>query len=76
MNISNDQLQSIVQDVVKRVISQESSLAPSNENISRDKGDRGVFHDMNDAISAAHEAFSFPMPVTTIITPPVPNFPV
>lgn len=57
MNISDDQLQSIINSVVKRVISQELPAVRSESSIPHDQGDWGVFHDMNDAILAAHEAF-------------------
>jgi acyl-CoA reductase-like NAD-dependent aldehyde dehydrogenase len=41
--------------VVQRVITEESSIAITEKNGCR--GNQGVFDDMNDAISAAHEAF-------------------
>ena len=55
MNISDDQLQAIVQQVVKRVM--DDSPGPATHTPANPQGDWGVFHDMNDAISAAERAF-------------------
>lgn len=55
MNITETELQAIVQQVVKNVISQETGNVTSRAAISA--GDWGVFTDMNDAIEAAHQAF-------------------
>ncbi len=55
MNISDDQLQSIVQQVVNRVM--DDSIGPATFTPANPQGDWGVFHDMNDAISAAEKAF-------------------
>lgn len=55
MNITETELQAIVQQVVKNVISQETGNSISSPSIQA--GNNGVFTDMNDAINAAHEAF-------------------
>ena len=55
MDISNEQIQSIVQSVIKNVI--ETDKAPNIREIKKTKGDWGVFTDMNDAVGAAHQAF-------------------
>ncbi len=55
MNISEDQLKDLVQNIVRQVVAQnQSETHPSGHT---DKGDWGVFDEMNDAIEAAHEAF-------------------
>lgn len=55
MDISNDQIQAIVQRVVENVI--EQSSVSKQASITEPKGNWGVFDDMNDAIEAAHLAF-------------------
>jgi|YelNatPaOPRAMG01_1025707.scaffolds.fasta_scaffold02762_8 acyl-CoA reductase-like NAD-dependent aldehyde dehydrogenase len=55
VNINEDQLKSLVQNIVRQVIDQ--SKIDSTSNLASDKGDWGVFDDMNDAIEAAYEAF-------------------
>lgn len=55
VNISDDQLQIIVQQVVKRIMDGESVTIPSSASNAR--GDWGVFDDMSDAIVAAQQAF-------------------
>lgn len=55
MDISNDQIQAIVQRVVENVIEQNS--VSKQASITEPKGNWGVFDDMNDAIEAAHLAF-------------------
>ncbi len=56
MNITNDQVQVIVQKVVKNVL--EGKEGTQTKQVSAKKGDWGVFLDMNDAVEAAHQAFS------------------
>lgn len=53
MNISNDEIQAIVNNVVKNVMIQDKPATPKTQST----GNWGVFEDMNDAIEAAHEAF-------------------
>ncbi|MHB9012085.1 MAG: aldehyde dehydrogenase [Ignavibacteriaceae bacterium] len=55
MNIREDQLKDLIQNIVRQVVAgaEASSIAKS----SSDKGEWGVFDDMNDAVEAAHEAF-------------------
>ena len=55
MNISEDQLKDLVQNIVRQVITQ--NRIDTNSTGSTDKGDWGVFDDMNDAVEAAFEAF-------------------
>ncbi len=55
MNISEDQLKEIVHNIVRQVVNQSDNISSSKN--STDKGDWGVFDDMNDAVEAAHEAF-------------------
>jgi aldehyde dehydrogenase len=55
VNINNDQLEDLVQKVVRQIINQTGSAAAVPG--SSDKGDWGVFDDMNDAVDAAYEAF-------------------
>ena len=55
MNISNEDIQNIVQRVVKNVAQQQQGAKPQQHN--GPKGDWGVFEDMNDAVEAAHRAF-------------------
>lgn len=55
VDINEAQLKDLVENVVRQVVSQ-SDVAVANTN-STNKGDWGVFDDMNDAIEAAHEAF-------------------
>ncbi len=55
MDINEDQLKDLVESVVRRVIAQTSENA--FQAASSDKGDWGVFDDMNDAVEAAYEAF-------------------
>ncbi|MHB9012281.1 MAG: aldehyde dehydrogenase [Ignavibacteriaceae bacterium] len=55
MNINEDQLKDLVQNIVRQVIAQNQISTNSSGQV--DKGDWGVFDDMNDAIEAAHEAF-------------------
>jgi len=54
-NLTNEQIQAIVQRVVRRVLEQQgvSDNSPTRQN----RGEWGVFEDINDAIEAAHEAF-------------------
>jgi len=54
VNISNDEIQSIVNSVVKNVMGQKTPVARSQPS----KGDWGVFDSMHDAIEAAHAAFT------------------
>lgn len=54
MNIDETQLQSLIQSIVRNVMKETVSPLSS---ASPDKGDWGVFDDMNDAVEAAHEAF-------------------
>ena len=56
MNISDDQLQHIVQQVVKRVMNDETKQPATPS--THPSGDWGVFDDMNDAIAAAEHAFN------------------
>ncbi len=55
VDISEVQLKDLVESVVRKVVSQtiDTGQAP----IAYNKGDWGVFDDMNDAVEAAHEAF-------------------
>lgn len=55
MNISEDQLKDLVQNIVRQVINQNGNSSASI--VTENKGDWGVFDDMNDAVEAAHEAF-------------------
>jgi len=55
VDITNYQIQAIVQNVVRNVLEGEGGI--QTEHVSLKKGDWGVFEDMNDAIEAAHEAF-------------------
>ncbi len=55
VNINNDQLEDLVQKVVRQIIAQTES--PETAQGTSNKGDWGVFDDMNDAIDAAYEAF-------------------
>lgn len=55
MNISEDQLKDLVQNIVRQVTTQNG--IDTNSTGSTDKGDWGVFDDMNDAVEAAYEAF-------------------
>jgi len=52
LNLSKQEIESIVQHVVKNVNMHIESQKPKST-----KGDLGVFEDMNDAVSATHEAF-------------------
>jgi acyl-CoA reductase-like NAD-dependent aldehyde dehydrogenase len=55
VEISEQQLQDLIQSVVRQVMAAQggssAAVAPAAE------GDWGVFHDMNDAVEAAHRAF-------------------
>jgi acyl-CoA reductase-like NAD-dependent aldehyde dehydrogenase len=55
VNITSDEIQTIVQQVVKNVMKQE--VLPTVKKAGKANGDWGVFDDMNDAVQAAHEAF-------------------
>ncbi|MGA9291647.1 MAG: hypothetical protein WBV81_03600, partial [Ignavibacteriaceae bacterium] len=55
MNINEAQVEDLVQNIVRKVIAQTTGLNPSK--VENEKGDWGVFDDMNDAVEAAHEAF-------------------
>ena len=55
MNINEDQLKELIQNIVRQVVAQTENV--SNSMSSSDKGDWGVFDDMNDAVEAAYEAF-------------------
>ena len=55
MNINEAQVEDLVQNIVKKVIAQTAGLNTSK--VTADKGDWGVFKDMNDAVEAAYEAF-------------------
>jgi acyl-CoA reductase-like NAD-dependent aldehyde dehydrogenase len=55
VNINNDQLEVLVQKVVRQILTQSDSTG--NASGAGDKGDWGVFDDMNDAVEAAYEAF-------------------
>jgi acyl-CoA reductase-like NAD-dependent aldehyde dehydrogenase len=55
VNINNDQLEELVHKVVRQIITQTESSGTSS--VNSDKGDWGVFDDMNDAVEAAYEAF-------------------
>jgi aldehyde dehydrogenase len=52
--MNDAQLKELVEQVVRQVVGQLESPAPSG---SSGKGNWGVFDDMNDAVEAAHEAF-------------------
>jgi acyl-CoA reductase-like NAD-dependent aldehyde dehydrogenase len=54
VNINDAQLKELVEQVVRQVVQQLDSPAPSPKT---GKGDWGVFDDMNDAVAAAYEAF-------------------
>ena len=55
MDINENQLKDLVESIVRQVVAQtESNSSPS---VSSEKGDWGVFDNMNDAVEAAHEAF-------------------
>lgn len=55
VDISEVQLKDLVENVVRQVVSQTTPAMQSS--FVEDKGDWGVFDDMNDAIEAAHKAF-------------------
>ncbi len=55
MNITNDQIQEIVQKVLQNVL--EPGTGSNRSCPAGKRGDRGVFNYMNDAVEAAHEAF-------------------
>ncbi len=54
-DISETQLNDIVENVVRQVVSQTTNS--ENSIIESGKGDNGVFEDMNDAVEAAYVAF-------------------
>lgn len=54
VEITDIQLKELVEKVVRQVVSATGSSAQVRVH---DKGDLGVFDDMNDAVEAAHEAF-------------------
>jgi aldehyde dehydrogenase len=54
-NVSNEQIETIVQRVIKNVL--DKNDVPGSVNTNKPKGDWGVFFDMNDAVEAAHTAF-------------------
>lgn len=55
MNLSEDQLQDLVRSIVSQVLAQKGTAG--NPIASANKGDWGVFDNMNDAVDAAYEAF-------------------
>ena len=55
MNISEAQVEDLVQNIVRKVVAQNVGLNSSAG--SAGKGDWGVFDDMNDAVEAAFNAF-------------------
>lgn len=55
MNISEDQLKELVGTIIRQVIT-KNKIVPGSA-VKSDKGDWGVFDDMNDAVDAAYEAF-------------------
>ncbi len=55
MNISEDQIQAIVQNVIQNIVSDRSPSAVSES--STQTGEWGVFADMNEAVESAHAAF-------------------
>ena len=55
MEINESQLKELIESVVRQVVAQTDSNEEPSE--SEDKGDWGVFDDMNDAVEAAHVAF-------------------
>ena len=55
MNISEDQIQAIVQNVIKNVVSDYKFSDISKS--STGQGEWGVYSDMNEAVESAHEAF-------------------
>ena len=57
MNINDAELKELVQSIVTSVLSQTAGTASSPAPAPAQKGDWGVFTDMNDAVEAAHEAF-------------------
>lgn len=55
VNINEDQLKELIKNIVRQVVAQTENVSTSMS--LSDKGDWGVFENMNDAIEAAHEAF-------------------
>jgi aldehyde dehydrogenase len=55
VDISDIQLEELVESVVRQVLSQNTNSV--QRSVPASKGDWGVFDDMNDAVEAAHEAF-------------------
>jgi len=55
LDINDIQIKELVENVVKQVVSQITTGAQAYAGM--DKGDQGVFDDMNDAIEAAHLAY-------------------
>ncbi len=55
VDINETQLEDLVETVVRQIVSQTTGTIQSP--VVQEKGDWGVFDDMNDAIEAAHEAF-------------------
>lgn len=55
MNISEDQIQAIVQNVIHNIVSDRTSSGVSQSRIPT--GEWGVYADMNEAVESAHEAF-------------------
>ena len=55
VDLSEVQLKSLVENVVRKVVSE--AIDTGQPSVSQNKGDWGVFDDMNDAVEAAHEAF-------------------
>ncbi len=55
MNITSDEIQSIVQRVVKNVMEQRA--VPAVKKTGKVTGDWGVFDNMNEAVETAYEAF-------------------
>jgi propionaldehyde dehydrogenase len=55
VNITETQVEDLIQNIVKKIISQTAGINTSPS--SSGKGSWGVFDDMNDAVDAAFEAF-------------------
>ncbi len=56
MNIDEKQLQSLIQNIVRKVVEETQITSITSTGIS-DKGEWGVFDDMNDAVEAAYKSF-------------------
>ncbi|MBI9016152.1 MAG: aldehyde dehydrogenase [Phycisphaerae bacterium] len=57
MNITDDQLQTVVQNVIKRMSTMDISSGSATSHSAGATGQWGVFNNMNDAIDAADKAF-------------------